>query len=89
MEKQEIIDLVKVAMPDAAVEPEGADCSFTLNVVSQAFKGEKLLARQQKVLKIFTDQLQSGALHSLSVRAYTPEEWEKILANQKSVQIEM
>ncbi|TVZ38761.1 acid stress-induced BolA-like protein IbaG/YrbA [Alteromonadaceae bacterium 2753L.S.0a.02] len=89
MEKQQIIELVKGVIPDAQVEPEGEDCSFTLNVVSDGFSGERPLVRQQKVLSPFTALLQSGELHSLTVKAYTTAEWQKVLESQKSVQIEL
>lgn len=89
MEKQQVVDLLKVVLPEAMVEPEGEDCSFTLNVICNSFEGERLLARQQKVLSAFTSQLQSGELHSLTVKAYTPAEWQKVLDSQKSVQIQL
>lgn len=60
--------------PDAKLQINGEDCNFELQVVSEAFAGQRPLKRQQTILALFKDDLQSGALHALSVKAYTPAE---------------
>jgi BolA protein len=60
--------------PDALVDLDGADCSFEMIVISDAFEGLNTLKRQQPILALFKDELASGALHALSVKARTPKE---------------
>jgi len=43
-------------------------------VISDAFEGLNTLKRQQPILALFKDELASGALHALSVKARTPRE---------------
>lgn len=70
----EIVERVRALYPDAAIEVAGEDCSFEMLVVSEAFAGTRLLARQKSILALFKDDIQSGSLHALSVTARTPAE---------------
>ena len=74
MNEQEIIERVTRLYPDALVDLDGADCSFEMIVISDAFEGLNTLKRQQPILALFKDELASGALHALSVKARTPKE---------------
>lgn len=74
MNKVEIVQRVNDLYPDAAIEAVGEDCSFELSVVSEDFAGMNTLQRQQPILALFKDELASGELHALSVKAMTPEE---------------
>ena len=85
MKEQELIDLVQQTLPDAEVIPEGADCNFSLTVISDSFDVKRPVARQQLVLGVFNEQLRSGALHALSVKAMTKSEWEEQVKNQQKV----
>lgn len=75
MEQSEIINIIKTAIPSANVSAEGADCSFTVQVVSEAFVGVGPVKRQQQILSLFSSLLTTGVLHALTVKAFTPEEW--------------
>ncbi len=77
MEQAEVLDRIKAAIPDAEIIVDGADCSFSVRVVSESFAGTMPVKRQQAVLGCFTAELSSGALHALTVQAQTPEEWKK------------
>ena len=74
MEEQDIIERVKQLYPDAVIDLAGADCSFEMYVISDAFDGMNTLQRQQPILGLFKDELTSGKLHALSVKAKTPKE---------------
>ena len=75
MESQVVEQKVAALLPDAEIEVEGADCDFSLTVVSPSFTDMSKVKRQQMVLSAFSDELASGALHALSVKAYTLDEW--------------
>jgi BolA protein len=74
MKPQEIEDRVRAAYPDAIVALSGADCSFSVTVVSQAFAGLSPIQRQRPLLALFKAEITSGELHALSVTAKTPDE---------------
>ncbi len=78
--KSEIIESrVKSAIDDAELEVTGADCDFTVTIISEQFQGLPRVKRQQRILSAFSDLLASGELHALTVKAYTLNEW-----NQRS-----
>ena len=74
MDEQEIIARVQGLYPDAVVDVSGADCNFELYVISDAMEGMGLLQRQQSILGLFKDELASGKLHALSIKARTKKE---------------
>ncbi|TGD75337.1 BolA/IbaG family iron-sulfur metabolism protein [Mangrovimicrobium sediminis] len=78
MQREEVIARIEAAVPQAQeIKVEGADCDFTAVVLSEGFAGVSPVKRQQQVLAAFADVIASGELHALSVRALTPEEWQK------------
>lgn len=87
MTEEEIIARVKALYPDALLDVAGADCNFELYVISDAMQGMGLLQRQQSILGLFKDELASGKLHALSVKAKTQKELEA--GNSSLLQIKM
>ena len=61
-------------IPGAHINAEGEDCSFSVTVYSEVFAGKLPVARQKLILSLFKDQLASGELHALSVKAMAPGE---------------
>jgi BolA protein len=74
MKPQDIEHRIRAAYPDAVVELNGADCSFSATVVSRAFAGLSPIQRQRPLLALFKAEITSGELHALSVTAKTPDE---------------
>jgi len=72
MDAQEIVKRIQTAFPDAEVKTDGADCNFSVTIVSSAFEGKNPLQRQRPVMDLFKEELASGALHALSITAKTP-----------------
>ncbi|MEM0911783.1 MAG: BolA/IbaG family iron-sulfur metabolism protein [Pseudomonadota bacterium] len=75
MQKQDIASIILASFADAEVITSGADCNFQVTVVSSHFQGMMPVKRQQAVLGLFAEQLKSGELHALSVKAQTPSEY--------------
>ncbi len=86
MQKQEIASIILASFDDAEIITAGADCSFQVTVVSEKLQGMMPVKRQQSVLSLFADQLKSGELHALSVKAQTPAEYN---ASQSLTSIEL
>lgn len=74
MTEEEIVARIQTLLPDAVVDIAGEDCSFELFVVSESFAGETILNRQKPILALFKEDISSGALHALSIKAKTPAE---------------
>lgn len=74
MEEQVIVERIRGLYPDAVIEVNGEDCSFEVYVVTEEFAGINSLQRQQNILALFSEELKTGKLHALGVKAKTPEE---------------
>jgi acid stress-induced BolA-like protein IbaG/YrbA len=77
MEISEVRGLIETALPDCRLAVEGEGCNFSVLVVSEAFEGLSPVRRQQKVLAAVQAPLSTGALHAISMKVYTPAEWEE------------
>jgi stress-induced morphogen len=56
-------------------ESDGCGAKFSVIVVSSVFEGKPLLARHRLVNEILQEELKS--IHALSIKAWTPEQWEQ------------
>lgn len=74
LNESEIISRITELYPGAVVDVTGADCNFEVYVISDSFNGVSTLQRQKSILALFKDEITSGKLHALSVKAKTPEE---------------
>ena len=54
--------------------PPGSETHFKVLVVSEAFAGQGLVARQRRINELLRDEFAAG-LHALSLRLLTPEQW--------------
>jgi len=71
-------NLATVSHLDIVVMGGGCDggSKITLTVVSTAFEKLPLIKRHKLVNKVFAKELADGSIHALSVKAYTPAQYE-------------
>ena len=75
METNAVEQLIRDGMPGARVTVTGDGSHFDAVVVSGDFSGKSLLQRQRLVMATVKPQIESGDLHALSIKTYTPEQW--------------
>jgi len=76
MEASEVKKCIEQGIPGAEVTVSSDGNKYSAIVVSQAFEGMTMIAEQKMVYATVNEHIQSGAIHALSIKAYTPEEWE-------------
>ncbi len=81
---RDIEQLVQQGMPDAKVLVDGEGCDLLINVVSEQFIDLALVKKQQLVMATLKEPLASGKLHAVSVKAYTPNEWQALQTNKET-----
>jgi acid stress-induced BolA-like protein IbaG/YrbA len=74
MQPEEIKGLIEAGLPGARVEVTGDGTHFEALVIYEAFRGKRLLEQHRMVYATLGDRMQS-AIHALSLRTLTPEEW--------------
>ncbi len=63
-------------LPQARVLVSGAGCDLEVIVITEQFSGLSLLKQQQAVLAGLSEPLADGRLHAVSVKTYTPQQWQ-------------
>ncbi|MCW8932355.1 MAG: BolA family transcriptional regulator [Gammaproteobacteria bacterium] len=76
MTTDEIKALIEAGLESTQVIVNGDNGMFDTIVVSEAFDGLSPVKKQQMVYATVNSQITSGAIHALSIKAYTPKEWE-------------
>ena len=79
----DIEQLVQQGMPDAKVLVDGEGCDLLISVISEQFIDLALVKKQQLVMATLKEPLASGKLHAVSVKAYTPDEWQALQTNKE------
>ncbi len=74
MQSEQIIQKIKAHIGQCEIIVNGSDCNFSVEVTSPNFQGKNTLMRHRMVNAAVADDIQSGALHALSIKTYTPEE---------------
>lgn len=77
MNSDQLATLLQTAFPQAEVHVTGQAGKFDLRIVDACFEGMRPVARQQAVYAPINEHIASGAVHAVSIRALTPEEWRK------------
>lgn len=49
---------------------------FEAIVVSEEFAGKSRVQRHQHVFKVLGDRMRDEMIHALSIKTYTPQEWQ-------------
>jgi len=76
MTTDEIKAMVEAGFESAQVIVNGDNGMFDTTVISDEFEGLTAVKKQQMVYATVNSQITSGAIHALSIKAYTPKEWE-------------
>ena len=77
MQTSEVQEILLQGLPGAQVEVAGDGHHFEAVVISERFQGLSRLQRQRLVNEAVRSHVDSGALHALSSRQFTPEEWRR------------
>ena len=76
MDPEEVRRLIALGQPDCEVMVKGDGSHFEAIVIGTIFAGKSLVKQQQLVYATVNDRIRSGELHALSIKTYTPVEWE-------------
>ena len=80
IEANEIKNAILNALDGATVElknPRGDGLHFDAIVIASQFVGKSLVEQQRLVMGSLTG-LFGSSLHAMSLKTYTPDEWEKV-----------
>jgi acid stress-induced BolA-like protein IbaG/YrbA len=79
MRPQEIEVMITEALPGSRAQVEdmvGDGNHFQAIVIAEQFAGLTMIKQHQLVYSALQSHLDSGTLHALSLKTYTPEQWQ-------------
>ncbi|AOE50498.1 BolA family protein [Kangiella sediminilitoris] len=74
---EEIKKLIEQAIDTTELRVDGDGSHYQVIVVSEQFEGLRAVKKQQMVYAAVNEHIASGEIHALTIKAYTPAEWEK------------
>lgn len=78
MQPEQIKQLIEAYIPECHAIVTGDDGQhFTASVVSPVFSGKNRVQKQQIVYAPLNSQLNDGTIHAISIKTYTPDEWQQ------------
>jgi len=70
----DIEDLLLSELTDCQMNIKGADGKYNISVIGDVFEGLNAVKRQQMIYKILNSQIQSGAIHAVTMQLQTVAE---------------
>lgn len=78
MQAEQIKQMIEAGLPGCQAQVFGDDGQhFDAIVVSETFAGKSMVQQHQMVYATLGGQMESGAIHALALKTYTPEAWAK------------
>jgi acid stress-induced BolA-like protein IbaG/YrbA len=77
MDPKDVETLIKAGLPECEVTVTGDGSHFDAVVVGEIFADKSLVKQQQLVYATLVDRITSGELHALSIKTFTPQDWER------------
>lgn len=79
MTREEILETLETGFPESQVAVDdltGTGDHFQVLIVSESFEGMSSIERHRLVYDTLGKDV-GGAIHALSIQAFTPEQWEQ------------
>jgi acid stress-induced BolA-like protein IbaG/YrbA len=83
---QELQDLIAAGLPCSHLQVNGDGRHWYATLVSAEFEGKRLIQRHQRVYATLGNRMMTDEVHALSMRTYSPAEWDKMSAAEKAGQ---
>lgn len=75
MNADDLITALRPHFANAEIQAVNQGNKFEVLIVDDSFEGKRLVQRQQAVYAIANPFIQSGAMHALTIHAFTPDEY--------------
>ncbi|GAA4901546.1 BolA family protein [Ferrimonas pelagia] len=77
MDLKEIEQRLQDALQLTEVDVRSDGSHYTIVAVGEGFDGQSKVKRQQAVYAPLMDKITDGTLHALTIKAFTPAEWQR------------
>jgi len=77
MEIEQIKSLITAQLSLDELHVKGENGHYQVIAVSNIFDGMSRVKQQQSIYAPLNDVIASGAVHAVSIKAFTPEKWQR------------
>lgn len=74
MNVNEVKQKIANRFPEAHIEVKDMGNGFEITVISAAFAGLSTVKRQQSILPCLAEDITSGKIHAITIKALTPDQ---------------
>ena len=74
MNSEQLHRVIASHMKEAAITVTGGDGKFEVTVISEAFNGMNTVDRHRLIYETVNQEIETGAIHALSIHTCTQEE---------------
>ncbi|MGV6858689.1 MAG: BolA family protein [bacterium] len=75
MNPEEVKILIEAGLNDCSATVTNDGTKYYATIISPDFAGMNTLKKHQAVYRTVNEHITSGAIHALTIKTYTPEEW--------------
>ena len=75
MDMPDFTRMIEEGIEGARASVTGDGGKFEAVVISDAFEGESIIKRHKMVYATLNEHITSGAIHALTIKAHTADEW--------------
>ncbi len=68
--------LLQVHLPECEFHVQGEGNKYDVVAIGEVFAGLRPVKKQQIVYGALTEEIALGSIHAVSIRAFTPAEWQ-------------
>ena len=84
MTAQELQALIAAKLPCEHLQVDGDGRHWYATLVSTEFEGKRLIQRHQRVYATLGQKMHTDEVHALSMKTYTPAEWQALPAADRA-----
>lgn len=75
MDAATVTALLQAQLEGCEIFVDGAGDRYDITVIGEIFEGKRPVQRQQLVYAALSEQIASGSIHAVNIRAVTPAQW--------------
>ena len=77
MQTEDLKQLIETALEGSDVVVQGDGSNFEARIVYAGFDGLTTIKQHQLVYKALGDSFQNNEIHAMTLKTYTPEQWQQ------------
>ncbi|MGQ7246934.1 BolA family protein [Halomonas sp. V046] len=81
MQPSDVKALLESRVEGCEFHIQGEGCNFQVVAVGERFGELSPVKRQQVIYSALAEEIASGALHAVSIKTYTPSQWQSAAEN--------